>query len=99
MDFPLKPGEVTFARVSQATGNLRLVLGGGEMLGITKPFSGTSGTMKPTIPARKFLDLLLTEGLEHHISLVYGNHVNSLRAFAKLAEIPTLIVHEEVITH
>jgi hypothetical protein len=25
--------------------------------------------------------------------------VNSLRAFAKLAEIPTLIVHEEVMTH
>jgi hypothetical protein len=37
------------------------------------------------------------EGLEHHISLVYGNHENSLRAFARLAEIPVLIMTEEVI--
>jgi L-fucose isomerase-like protein len=99
MDFPLKPGEVTFARISQATGNPRLVLGKGEMLAIPKPFSGTSGTLKANIPATKFLDLLMFEGLEHHISLVYGNHVNSLKAFARLAEIPILNMSEEVVNN
>ena len=96
MDFPLKPGDITFARISQATGNLRLVLGKGEMLAVPKPFSGTSGTLKPNMPASSFLDLLMCEGLEHHISLVYGNHINSLRAFATLADIPVLSITEEV---
>ena len=96
MDFLLKPGEVTFARISQATGNLRLVLGKGEMLALPKPFSGTSGTLQPTSPAKSFLDLLMFEGLEHHISLVYGNYVDCLRTFARLAGIPVLTMSEEV---
>jgi L-fucose isomerase-like protein len=96
MDFPLKPGKITFARVSQATGDLRLVLGRGEMLAVPKPFSGTSGTLKLEIPAQRFLDCLLYEGLEHHISIVYGDHLDSLMAFAKLVQIPILNLSEEV---
>lgn len=92
MDFPLKPGEVSFARISQATGSLRLVLGNGEMLAIPRPFRGTSGTLKLDFPARKFLDMLLHEGLEHHISLVYGNYTNILKVFAKLVGIPVLAI-------
>jgi L-fucose isomerase-like protein len=96
MDFALKPGIITFARISQATGDFRLVLGKGEMIAATKPFAGTSGTLKLEIPARQFLDTLLHEGLEHHISLVYGDHVDSLVAFAKLVQIPLLYFSEEV---
>ena len=96
MDFPLKPGKVTFARLSQATGELRLVVGRGEMLAVPKPFSGTSGTLKLEISSKRFLDFLLHEGLEHHISIAYGNHVDSLVAFAKLAGIPILNLSKEV---
>jgi L-fucose isomerase-like protein len=90
MDFALRPGEITFARISQATGDLRLVAGKGQILPVPKPFSGTSGTLKLDIPARRFLDSLMHEGLEHHISIAYGNHLDSLVAFAKLAQIPVL---------
>ena len=69
MDFPLKPGTVTVARISQATGSLRLVLGKGEMLAEPKPFSGTAGTLKLACSAQAFLNLLMREGLEHHISI------------------------------
>ena len=96
MDFPLKPGKVTFARISQATGELRLVLGKGEMLAVPKPFSGTSGTLKLDFSAQKFLDVLMFEGLEHHISLVYGDYLSLLRAFAKLVKLPVMIMSEEV---
>jgi L-fucose isomerase-like protein len=96
MDFPLKPGGVTIARLSQATGNLRLVLGRGEMLAAPKPFSGTSGTLQLDIPAQTFLNMLMFEGLEHHVSLVYGNYVSILEAFAKLIELPVLSMSEEV---
>jgi L-fucose isomerase-like protein len=90
MEFPLKPGHVTLARLSQSTGELRLVLGQGEMLPSPQPFRGTSGTLRLDIPARKFLDLLMKEGLEHHISLVYGDYLNELRVFADLVGLPVL---------
>jgi L-fucose isomerase-like protein len=92
MDFTLKPGVVTFARISQATGELRLVLGKGEMLAVPKPFSGTSGTMKLDYSAQKFLDMLMFEGLEHHISLVYGDYIHLLKTFAKLVGLPILTI-------
>jgi L-fucose isomerase-like protein len=95
-DFPLKPGNVTIARISQATGDLRLVLGKGEILAGPKPFSGTSGRLKLEIPAKKFLDILMFEGLEHHVSLVYGSYLDVLEAFAKLVGVPVLIMSEEV---
>jgi L-fucose isomerase-like protein len=96
MEFSLRPGEITLARISQATGDLRLVLGKGEILEHPKPFSGTSGTLRLDIPAKRFLDSLMREGLEHHVSIVYGNHVNCLVAFADLARIPILNLSEEV---
>ncbi len=92
MDFSLKPGKITFARISQATGELRLVLGTGEMLAKPKPFSGTSGTLKVDFSVNEFLDLLMKEGLEHHISLVYGNYVDVLYQFANLVGLPILIL-------
>ncbi len=90
MDFPLKAGEVTLARISQATGQLRLVYGRGEMLAEPKPFSGTAGVLKLDIHAQTFLDLLMREGLEHHVSLTYGDYVRELQAFADLIDLPTL---------
>jgi L-fucose isomerase-like protein len=90
MEFPLKPGQVTIARLSQATGELRLVLGQGEMIQSPPPFSGTSGVLRLEKPARQFFDQLLREGLEHHISLVYGNYLASLAAFANLMDLPVL---------
>jgi len=95
MDFPLKPGTVTLARISQATGSFRLVLGKGEMLSEPKPFSGTAGILELACTASEFLELLMREGLEHHISLTYGNVFLALRAFADLIGLPVLPLGKE----
>ncbi len=98
MDFPLKPGIVTLARLSQATGSLRLVLGRGEILAEPKPFSGTAGILRLECSAEEFLNLLMREGLEHHISLTYGDHLAALNSFAGLINLPLLrLGKEEVI--
>lgn len=95
MDFPLKPGEVTVARVSQSTGLLRLVLGNGEIVAAPKPFSGTAGTLKLDCSGAHFLDLLMQEGLEHHVSFTYGNYFRELTAFADLIHLPVLQTYEK----
>jgi L-fucose isomerase-like protein len=90
MDFMLKPGLVTVARLSAATGELRLVIGSARMVGGQKPFSGTCGLLCFDRPARSVLDTILSEGLEHHLSLSYGDQRPALRALARLLRLPIL---------
>jgi len=90
MEFTLKPGRVTVARLSEATGSYRLVVGGGEMVEAPPSFSGTSGTLRFDQPAQNVLDIIMNEGLEHHISLTYGDHVPALLALARMLDIPVL---------
>jgi L-fucose isomerase-like protein len=90
MEFPLKPGRVTLARLSEATGDFRLVVAGGEVLQAPMSFSGTSGVLRLNTPASTVLDTMLTEGLEHHVSLTYGDHVPELLALARMLELPVL---------
>ncbi len=89
-EFPLKPGRVTVARLSEATGSYRLVVGGGEMLPAPPSFSGTSGVLRFDRPAAEVLDTIMNEGLEHHISLTYGDHLAALLALAKMLDMPVL---------
>jgi L-fucose isomerase-like protein len=90
LEFPLKPGRVTLARLSHATGELRMIIAGGEMVHGGKPFSGTCGLVRFERPAREVLDMILSEGLEHHISLTYGDHRAELRALAQMLRLPIL---------
>jgi L-fucose isomerase-like protein len=90
MEFALKPGRVTIARLSEATGSYRLVVGSGEMLRAPMSFSGTSGVLRFDRPAAEVLDITLREGLEHHVSLTYGDQVPALRALARMLELPVL---------
>jgi L-fucose isomerase-like protein len=90
MEFPLKPGRITLARLSEATGEYRLVVSSGEMLRAPMSFTGTSGVLRFDRPAAQVLDILLGEGLEHHLSLTYGDHLPALLALAKMLDLPVL---------
>lgn len=90
MEFPLKPGRVTLARISEATGEYRLVIGTGEMIRAPLSFGGTSGVLRWDRPAQDVLDTVLGEGLEHHLALTYGDHEAALLALAKLLDLPVL---------
>jgi L-fucose isomerase-like protein len=91
MEFPLKPGRVTVARLSESSGDYRLVVGGGEMLRGPQSFSGTSGLLKFDRPARDVLDTIMAQGLEHHISITYGDYQDELLSLAKYLKLP--LVH------
>ena len=90
MQFPLKPGRVTIARLSEATGEFRLVIGGGEMLKAPPAFTGTSGIIRFDSGSAAAMDTILREGLEHHVSLTYGDHAAVLEALALQVGLPVL---------
>ena len=89
-EFPLKPGRVTFMRISQAFGTPKMVLSGGEMLDRPKSFTGTSGVVRFDRAASAVLDDLIDSGLEHHMALAYGEHRPTLRAVAAEMGLPVL---------
>ncbi|HMQ31743.1 MAG TPA: hypothetical protein PKD53_13535 [Chloroflexaceae bacterium] len=89
LEFPLRPGRVTLARLSRTRwdagqAGYSLVVGGGEMLRAPQAFSGTSGVIRFDRPAGEVLDTVMGEGLEHHLCLVYGDYSAELRALARL---------------
>jgi L-fucose isomerase-like protein len=90
MEFTLKPGRVTVARLSEATGSFRLVIGTGEMISAPPSFTGTSGTVRFDSGTQAVMDTILREGLEHHLSITYGDHTTVLLALADMLRIPVL---------
>lgn len=93
-EFTLKPGRVTIARLTESSGEYRLVVGSGQVLRAPKSFSGTSGLIQFDSPASDVLDVIIGEGLEHHISITYGDHIPALLAFADLLDLPVLYLNQ-----
>lgn len=89
-EFPLKPGRVTFARVSQAHRDPRMVIAGGEMLRRPMAFTGTSGVVRFDRDAGAVLGDVIASGLEHHMGLVYGDHRRALKDAAAALKLPIL---------
>jgi hypothetical protein len=69
-----------------------LVIGTGEVIAAPPAFSGTSGTIRFDSGSAHVLETVMQEGLEHHVALAYGDHQDSLRALAKLLDIPVLML-------
>ena len=90
--FTLKPGPVTFLRISQAHGSPRMVLGFGEMLRAPMAFTGTSGVVRFARGTGAVLDDIIASGLEHHMALAYGDHRATLRGTAGALGLPLLEV-------
>lgn len=89
-EFSLKPGRITVARLSQSKNVIRLVIGSGEMIRAPMSFSGTSGVVRFDRPVEKVLETIIKEGLEHHVSMTYGDCGESLQKLAAMMDIPTI---------
>ena len=88
--FPLKPGVFTIARLSQSRNQTKMVIGRGEFIRAPMAFTGTSGVMKFSSSASDIFDTIIAEGLEHHFSIAYGDHMSSLKAISAAFNLPTL---------
>ncbi|WP_270731054.1 hypothetical protein [Shimia sp. Alg240-R146] len=88
--FPLKAGEVTLMRISQAHGRPHMVLSRAEMLKRPMSFTGTSGVLRFDRGADEVLGDIIASGLEHHMALAYGDHRAALRGAAGAMGLPLL---------
>lgn len=84
VNFGLRPGPVTIARLSKSRNQLRLVVGTGEIKTAPPPFAGTSGVVTMNSPVQQFHRVLIAEGLEHHFGVAYGDHRRAVQALGHL---------------
>ena len=87
-EFPLKPGRVTFFRLSQAFGSPKVVVAGGEMLRRPAAFTGTSGVVRFDRQAGAILKDVMDTGMEHHMALAYGDHRAEIASLAAALDLP-----------
>lgn len=87
-EFTLKPGIMTFARISQAENRQRLIFGKGEAVRAPMSYTGTSGVVRFEKPAGEVFSTIMEKKLEHHYSLVYGDFESELRTIGRLLDIP-----------
>jgi L-fucose isomerase-like protein len=78
-EFVLRPGIMTVCRLSQSANRHRLVVGTVEAVDAPLPFSGTSAVVRFERPV---LPTIMSEGLEHHYGLSYGDVTPELYAVA-----------------
>ena len=88
--FPLKPGRVTIARLSQARNQPKLTIAGAEVLRAPMAFTGTSGVLRFDRTADEVCATIMAEGLEHHFAMAYGDHRAALHAIAGRMGLPVL---------
>jgi hypothetical protein len=60
------------------------------MLARPNSFSGTSGVCRFDSPVTDVLKVIMTEGLDHHYSITYGDHLEALLALAEQLNLPVI---------
>jgi L-fucose isomerase-like protein len=86
--FPLKPGRITIARLSQSNNDPHLLIAGGEVVRRNISFTGTSGVVKLDIPADEAMNGLIGGAYEHHVAMVYGDHIGAMVALGEALGLP-----------
>ena len=91
LEFGLRPGRVTIARLGEGAAGLRLLVGGGEVLDAPQRFLGTTATVRlDGQSAEAAARRLIEEGWEPHYALVYGDVREQLRDVAALLRMPVV---------
>ena len=91
LEFGLKPGQVTIARLSQTSQGYRMLIMRGEALDRPQQFNGTSGEVRLNGNAGEIVQALMLEGFEPHYSIVYADIVEELKELSKRLGIEAVI--------
>ncbi|MBE7559103.1 hypothetical protein HS125_09195 [bacterium] len=92
IEFPLRPGRVTIARFCELGGKYRLFLAAGGALDIGQDMRGNCSWVRLDADARRTIEYIVANHVEHHFSLAYGDLVDDLVEMCRLRGIEPLVV-------
>ena len=69
-----------------------MVVSKGKIIDRPLPFTGTSGVIKFDNESKKVLNDIISFGLEHHIAITYGDHLELLSELASELRLPILCI-------
>lgn len=84
MEFGLRPGTVTVARLGKTARGLRMYILSGQALDEPRKFLGTSVAVAPGGAAREIIARSIADGWEPHFALVYGDVRGELKMLCRL---------------
>jgi L-fucose isomerase-like protein len=91
-DFVCKPGEVTFARISERETGYIMFAAGGEAVKMDVSPRGTNMKIKFHEPVGKMNEILFEQGIENHFSVAYGDIRQDLWDFSKWMNMESIIL-------
>jgi L-fucose isomerase-like protein len=91
IEFPFREGAVTLAKLMRpANGKLKLFAARGVAIAPGIAARGSVAEVRPEPSAAAFLETMMEEGVEHHVSLVYGTWTYELRQFCNVTGVEYL---------
>ncbi|RXT03763.1 hypothetical protein EIZ39_23175 [Ammoniphilus sp. CFH 90114] len=84
LEFGLKPGQVTIARLSKLSDCYRMLIMRGEALDRPQCFNGTTVEVQLRGDAKTVVHSLMMEGFEPHYSIIYDDAVEELIELSKM---------------
>ncbi|MCC8022678.1 MAG: fucose isomerase, partial [Clostridiales bacterium] len=84
VDFVLKSGPVTVMRTDTARGRTRVFLAQGEAIPMEKELKGSYCKVKFDQPVRRLLDTVTSNGIAHHLSMIYGDYAAAVEKYADM---------------
>lgn len=83
-DFVMKSGRVTVMRLDTARGRTRLFVSQGEAIPMKKELKGTYAKVRFDKNIADLLDVVVSNGVAHHVAMVYGDHMQTFKKFARI---------------
>ncbi|MGC9321398.1 MAG: L-fucose/L-arabinose isomerase family protein [Kosmotogaceae bacterium] len=83
-DFVMKPGEFSVCRLDSVNGEYRIFLAHGEAIPMEKSLKGTYMKAVFDEDVRTVLERVIFNGIAHHISVSYGNYIESFKILARI---------------
>jgi L-fucose isomerase-like protein len=85
VEFPVKPGRVTIARLGNHAGKYRMFITSGEALRTKQIVRGNPLEVRLDVKVDDFLKTITTRGVEHHLLVVHGDWSEILTEVCELA--------------
>ena len=95
IEFPLKSGRVTIARLGIIESKHRMFITTGEALPTKLILRGNPSIVRMDSPVKDVLNTIVGNGVAHHYAVVYGDYKDDLIEFCRLLDMELILCKEE----